>query len=80
MIEVYYTGGGIWIAEYYLDEYKMAYAIVSSDAPEYITIYNSNDEKYLPEDMVLSMRAENTGLDYRILHDRMLTKINALRN
>lgn len=76
MIEAFYTGGGIWIAQTYIDE--MSYAVVSSEAPEYLTIYRENDEKYLPEDMVLSMKAENMSLEYRVLHDRMLSKIEAL--
>lgn len=76
IIEAFYTGGGIWIAENYLDE--MTYAVVSSEAPEYLTIYRENDEKYLPEDMVASMRAENMSLEYRVLHDRMVSKLEAL--
>lgn len=78
MIEAFYTGGGIWIAQTYLDEYEMAYGVVSSEAPEYFTIYRENDEKYLPEDMILSMKAENMSLEYRVLHDRMLSKLEAL--
>lgn len=76
MIEAFYTGGGIWIAQTYIDE--MTYVVVSSEAPEYLTMYRENDEKYLPEDMVLSMKAENMSLEYRVLHDRMLSKIEAL--
>lgn len=76
MIEAFYTGGGIWIAQTYLDE--MSYIVVSSEAPEYLTIYHDNEEKYLPEDMILSMKAENMSLEYRVLHDRMLSKIEAL--
>lgn len=76
MIEAFYTGGGIWIAQTYLDE--MSYAVVSSEAPEYLTIYRESEEKYLPEDMILSMRAENMSLEYRVLHDRMLSKLEAL--
>lgn len=76
MIEAFYTGGGIWIAQTYLDE--MTYGVVSSEAPEYFTIYRENDEKYLPEDMILSMKAENMSLEYRVLHDRMLSKLEAL--
>lgn len=76
MIEAFYTGGGIWIAQTYLDE--MNYAVVSSEAPEHLTIYRENEEKYLPEDMILSMRAENMSLEYRVLHDRMLSKLEAL--
>ena len=78
MIEAFYTGGGIWIAQTYLDEYKMTYAVVSSEAPEYFTIYRENEEKYLPEDMTLSMKAENMSLEYRVLHNRMLSKLKAL--
>lgn len=54
MLEVFYTGGGIWLAETYIDE--ITYAVVSSDAPEFLTIYESypDDEKYLPDDMIVS--------------------------
>lgn len=78
MIEAFYTGGGIWIAQTYLDEYNMTYAVVSSEAPEYLTIYRENNEKYLPEDMILSMFGENMSLKYKILHDRMLSKLETL--
>lgn len=78
MIEAFYTGGGIWIAQTYLDEYNMTYAVVSSEAPEYLTIYRESDEKYLSEDMILSMRAKNMSLGYRVLHDRMLSKLEVL--
>lgn len=78
MIEAFYTGGGIWIVQTYLDEHNMTYAVVSSEAPEYLTIYRENDEKYLPEDMVLSMQAKNMSLEYRVLHDRMLSKLEVL--
>ena len=78
MIEAFYTGGGIWIAQTYLDEHEMTYAVVSSEAPEYLTIYRENDDKYLPEDMILSMSMENMSLEYRVLHDRMLSKLEAL--
>ena len=53
-IETFSMGGGIWLAETYIDE--ITYAVVSSDAPEYLVIYESypEDERYLPEDMVAS--------------------------
>lgn len=78
MIEAFYTGGGIWMAQTYLDKWNMTYAVVSTEAPEYLTIYRENDEKYLPEDMILSMRAENMSLEYRILYDRMSSKLETL--
>lgn len=78
MIEAFYTGGGIWIAQTYLDEYNMTYAVVSSEALEYLTIYHENDEKYLPEDMILSMLGKNMSIEYKILHDRMLSKLETL--
>ena len=77
-IEAFYTGGGIWIAQTYLDEDEMTYAVVSSEAPEYLTIYRENDEKYLPEDMISSMCMENMSLEYRVLHDQMVSKLEAL--
>ena len=52
-IETFYTGGGIWLAQY--DAGDGYYAVVSSDAPEYLSIYRKTeeeDELYLPENMV----------------------------
>lgn len=41
-IEIFYTGGGITLAETDLNENE--YAVVSSDSPNYLTIYNRDDD------------------------------------
>ena len=51
--EVFYTGGGIWLAEMNLQ--NGTYAVVDSDYPECLSIYNlTDDEPYMPEDMIFS--------------------------
>lgn len=53
-INVFYSGGGIWIAEKNID--KNRYAIVSSDFIDCLTIYEEtrDREKYYPQDMLFS--------------------------
>lgn len=74
-IEVFYTGGGIWLAETYIDE--ITYAVVNSEHPEFLSIYESyeDDEKYLPDDMIVSKHRDElfgyrAGL-YRKLVDEL---------
>lgn len=71
-IEVFSMGGGIWLAETYLDE--ITYAVVSSEAPEYLTIYESyeEDERYLPDDMIVAKHKDELhnfrlGLYHKLL-------------
>lgn len=73
-IETYSMGGGIWLAETYIDE--ITYAVVSSDAPEYLVIYESypEDDQYLPEDMVASKHKDElfgyrAGLYRKLLNE-----------
>lgn len=60
MLEVFYTGGGIWLAE--MDIEDGLYAVVNSEFPNYLSIYKypdeEDDEKYLPDDMIICKRAE----------------------
>lgn len=60
MLEVFYTGGGIWLAE--LDLEDGLYAVVNSEFPNYLSIYKypdeEDDEKYLPDDAISCKRAE----------------------
>lgn len=51
-IEVFYTGGGIWLAE--MDLGNGTYAAISSDYHEAMCIYNyvEGEEKYMTEDMI----------------------------
>lgn len=74
-IEVFYTGGGITLAEVDLDATR--YAVVSSEAPDFLTIYTQTDgeKSYLPEDMVSSTSGEDIAQEYRALHTNMLAKL-----
>lgn len=75
-IETYYTGGGITIAELDIDNGK--YAVVSTEAPDFMSIYKlDNGEKtYLPEDMVTSSKRDDLAPELKDLHDKMVEKLN----
>ena len=65
-IEVFNTGGGIWLAEMNLEDKK--YAVVSSDAPEYLAVYlyeKAEDDKYYPEDMISDQHKDNLDDYYK---------------
>ena len=75
-IETFYTGGGITLAETDLND--NVYAVVSSDAPQYLTIYNrteDNDKTYLPDDMVSSTPEEKLTSDLKPLYLKMVEKL-----
>lgn len=75
MLEVFYTGGGVWLAEYHFDE--ITYGVVSSEAPEYLTIYESYEDgdKYLPEDMIASKHKDELN-DFRLeIYNKMLDEL-----
>ncbi len=77
MIETFYTGGGITLAETDLNE--TLYAVVSSDAPEYLTIYNrtdDNEKTYLPDDMISSTPKEKLTPNFKPLYNKMIEKLN----
>lgn len=76
-IEIFYTGGGITLAE--TDLNKKEYAVVSSDAPEYLTIYNrdeDNEKTYLPDDMKVSLSKEKLTSNFKPLYMKMIEKLN----
>jgi hypothetical protein len=75
-IEVFYTGGGITLAEADLGE---RYAVVSTECPECIAIYNKveGEEPYMPEDMVASLSEEEMDEETKALYLEML---GALKN
>ena len=74
-IELFYTGGGITLAEVDID--KTHYAVVSSDAPDFLAVYKYTDSEipYLPEDMVLSSTKEELTPEYKALYIKMLDKL-----
>lgn len=77
-IEVFYTGGGITLAEAELDEKHIA--VVSSDAPEFIAVYThpEDDVSYLPEDMVGSTHKDEMPPHLKALYTEMLDKLEAV--
>lgn len=75
-IEVFYTGGGIWLAE--VDANEEEYAVVSSEASEFLALYKKveeDDEKYFPEDMVLAQNKAELSPNLRALYDRLLSEL-----
>lgn len=74
-IEVFYTGGGITLAEAVID--KTRYAVVSSEAPDFLTVYAHTEEgeKYLPDDMLVSSSKEDVAPEYQALYAEMLDKL-----
>lgn len=76
-IEVFYTGGGITLAEAELDEAHIA--VVSSDAPEYIAVYThpEDDVSYLPEDMTGCTHKDEMPPHLKALYTEMLDKLEA---
>ena len=74
-IEVFYTGGGITLAEADID--KTRYAVVSSEAPEFLTIYTYADgeKTYLPDDMIVSTPEVEIAPELKTLYTKMLDKL-----
>ena len=75
-IEVFNTGGGITLAEANINQEQ--YAVVSTEATEFLTIYKrTEDEAYLPEDMVMSIKEDEMTDEFKGLYAAML---KALKN
>ena len=74
-IEIFYTGGGITLAE--TDLTDNSYAVVSSDAPNYLTIYRctDNEKTYLPDDMLVSAPKEELTPNLKPLYIKMVEKL-----
>ena len=76
-IEIFYTGGGITIAEADLNDNQ--FAVVSSEFPDFLTIYNRDDENektYLPENTIVSTHKNNLTPDLKPLYSKMIEKLN----
>ena len=74
-IEVFYTGGGITLVEAAMNLNR--YGVVTSEAPAYLTIYNrTENEPYLPEDMVMSLVEADMDAEVKNLYTQMLEKLN----
>lgn len=76
-VEIFYTGGGITIAE--TDINQKQYAVVTTEAPEYLSVYRmENGEKnHLPDDMIESTPGENLPPNLKAIYTAMLEKLMA---
>lgn len=68
-IEVFSTGGGVWLAEAEIDEER--YAVVSNECPGCLSVYRKADEPYMPEDMQFSKSEDELDAVYKVLHRNM---------
>lgn len=72
--EVFYTGGGIWIAE--MDLGNGTYAVVDSDYNECLSVYNlTDDEPYLPEDMIFSKGVDQLNSEEKMIYNQLLASL-----
>lgn len=72
-IEVFYTGGGIWLAEADLGDKK--YAVVNSEYPEYLGVYlyeKDEDGKYYPEDMISDQHKDELEGELKEVYEKLL--------
>lgn len=76
-IEVFYTGGGITLAE--ADINVNQYAVVSSEAPEFLSVYKYADgeKTYLPEDMISSTHMDAMPAELKDIYIEMRNKLRA---
>lgn len=69
-VEVFYTGGGIWLAEMNLE--NGTYATISSDYHEAMCIYKySDDEPYMTEDMIFCDEVQNFNSEQLKIHTKL---------
>lgn len=74
-IEVFSTGGGIWLAEVTLAQ---TYGVVSSECPDVLTVYHKADtEKYLPENMLFSLKAKDLPPSNKAIYEEMRQALEA---
>lgn len=72
--EVFYTGGGIWIAE--MDLQNGTYAVVDSDFNECLSIYNyTDDEQYMPEDMIFSKGVDQLDTEEMKIYNQLIAAL-----
>lgn len=71
-IEVFYTGGGIWLSEINLQ--NGTYAVISSDFPECLSIYNyvEDENQYMPEDMIFSGSVKELNEEQTKIYNQLL--------
>lgn len=75
-IEVFNTGGGIWLAE--TDLNNGTYAVVNSEFPEFLSVYRyqDNEPQYMPDDMLFSKGAAELNEYERTIHNKLCEELN----
>lgn len=75
-VEVFYTGGGIWLAAKYIADH--VYAIVDSDFDECITYYDDRDEdeKFACQNMVESIGIDEMGVADHSIWEELHTALS----
>lgn len=71
--EVFYTGGGIWLAEMNLE--NGTYAVVDSDYDTALCIYKypeEGEEQYMSEDMIFSNEVQNLDKEHMKIYTQLL--------
>lgn len=72
--EVFYTGGGIWLAE--MDLKNGTYAVVDSDYHDCLSIYNyTDDEQYMPEDMIFSKVVDQLDSEQMKIYNQLIAAL-----
>lgn len=76
-VEVFYTGGGIWVAQKHLQANE--FAVISSDAVDYFAIYNQeeDDGQYYPEDMILNQHKDELDAEHRQTYEELLLALRS---
>lgn len=72
-VEVFYTGGGIWLAEMNLE--NGTYAVVDSDYDTALCIYKypvDGEEQYMAEDMIFSDEVQNLDNEHMKIYNQLL--------
>ncbi len=72
-VEVFYTGGGIWLAEMNLE--NGTYAVVDSDYDTALSIYKypeDGEEQYMSEDMIFSDEVQNLDKEHMKIYNQLL--------
>lgn len=72
-VEVFYTGGGIWLAEMNLE--NGTYAVVDSDYDTALSIYKypeEGEEQYMSEDMIFSDEVQNLDNEHMKIYNQLL--------
>lgn len=74
-VDVFYTGGGIWLAE--ADVSADSFAVVSSDYPLELVLYkNVEEERYYPEDMISATHKDKLSSELRAIYDKLFEELS----